>query len=183
MLSVVDTTAGKKLADMKVDGETLEAMALERSGPKLFVNNKAKGQVDVIDRRKRALIASWPVTKVKDNVAMALDEAHQRLFVACRSGLIVVFDTETGKELQALPIGKGVDDLAYDAASRRLYAACDGAVYVFHENGPDDYAPLGHVASAPGARTARLVPELNRYFVAVPASAERGPSILVYEVQ
>lgn len=183
MLSVVDTTGGKKLADMKLDGDTLEAMSLERSGPKLYVNNKAKGQVDVIDRHKRALIASWPVTKGKDNVAMALDETHHRLFVACRSGVIVIFDTQAGKELQALPINKGVDDLAYDPASRRLYASCDGAVYVFHENGPDDYTSLGSVPSAPGARTARLVPELNRYFVAAPASAERGPSILVYEVQ
>src|SRR5580692_6038257 len=39
MLSVVDTTAGKKLADIKVDGETLEAMALESSNSKMYVNN------------------------------------------------------------------------------------------------------------------------------------------------
>jgi len=31
MLSVIDTTAGEKLADLKIDGETLEAMALEKS--------------------------------------------------------------------------------------------------------------------------------------------------------
>ena len=31
MLSVVDTTGGKKLADLKIDGETLEAMTLEKS--------------------------------------------------------------------------------------------------------------------------------------------------------
>jgi len=30
MLSVVDTTAGKQLADLKIEGETLEAMALEK---------------------------------------------------------------------------------------------------------------------------------------------------------
>src|SRR3981189_3057149 len=34
MLSVVDTTTGKKLADMKIDGETLQAMALETHSPK-----------------------------------------------------------------------------------------------------------------------------------------------------
>src|ERR1700757_5098243 len=62
MLSVVDTTAGKKVADMKVDGDTLEAMALEKSSPRIYLNNKAKSQVDVIDREKRALITSWPIT-------------------------------------------------------------------------------------------------------------------------
>src|SRR5947207_10133743 len=72
MLSVVDTTAGKKLADIKIDGDTTEAMALEKLSPKIYINNKAKNQVDVVDRDKRELIASWPVTKCKANVAMRL---------------------------------------------------------------------------------------------------------------
>src|SRR6267143_1861321 len=93
MLSGIDTTAGKKLADIKIEGETLEAMALESSSPRLYVNNKAKNQVDVVDREKRTLVASWPVTKCKTNVAMAFDEADHRLFVACRTGLVAVLDT------------------------------------------------------------------------------------------
>src|SRR5229473_1055357 len=76
MLSVVDTTAGKKIADMKIDGDTLEAMALESSSPKMYLNNKAKSRVDVIDREKREILDSWPITKGKTNVAMALDEAN-----------------------------------------------------------------------------------------------------------
>src|SRR5580692_967648 len=36
MLSIVDTTGGKKVADIKVDGETLEAMALEKSSSRIF---------------------------------------------------------------------------------------------------------------------------------------------------
>ena len=183
MLSVVDTESGKKLADMQIDGDTLEAMALEQLSPKLYVNNTAKNQVDVVDRRKRTLIASWPVTKGQKNVAMALDEAHGRLFIACRSGAIVIFDTASGKELQSLSIGKGVDDLVYDRARKRFYAACDGAIYVFRQDAFDRYTSLGQVASAPQARTARLVPELNRYFVAAPSGADRAASILVYEVQ
>src|SRR5580700_8492452 len=67
MLSVVDTTAGKKLADIKVDGETLEAMALESSNSKMYVNNKAKNRVDVIDREKREILTSWPISKGKTN--------------------------------------------------------------------------------------------------------------------
>src|SRR5216684_558542 len=112
MLSVVDTTAGKKLADIKIDGDTLEAMALEKSSPRLYVNNRAKNQIAVVDREKREVVASWPITKCKVNVALALDEANHRLFAACRDGEIVVLDTQTGKELSALPITKGVDDLA-----------------------------------------------------------------------
>jgi DNA-binding beta-propeller fold protein YncE len=183
MLSVVDTTAGKKLADMKIDGETLEAMALEKSSPRLYVNNKAKNQVEVVDREKREVVASWPITKCKTNVAMALDEANHRLFAACRDGEIVVLDTQTGKELAALPITKGVDDLTYDPASKRVYAACDGNVDVYEQSGADNYKSLGKVPTGPVARTARLVPELNRYFVAVPQHGTTSAEVLVFAVQ
>src|SRR5713101_2429728 len=183
MLSVVDTTAGKKLADIKIDGDTLEAMALEKSSPRLYVNNRAKNQVAVVDREKREVIASWPITKCKVNVALALDEANHRLFAACRDGEIVVLDTQTGKELSALPIAKGVDDLAYDPATKRVYASCDGNVDVYEQSCADKYKLLGKVPTGPHGRTARLVPELNRYFVAVPQHETTSAEILIFEVR
>jgi DNA-binding beta-propeller fold protein YncE len=183
MLSVVDTTAGTKLADIKIDGDTLEAMTLEKSSPKLYVNNRTKNQVEVLDREKRELVASWPVTKCKINVAMAIDEANHRLFVACRSGEISVLDTQSGKEVTALPITKGVDDLIYDPAGKRVYAACDGYVDVYQQTSPDTYRSLGKVPTGPVGRTARLVPEINRYFVAVPQHGTTNAEVLVFEVQ
>jgi DNA-binding beta-propeller fold protein YncE len=182
MLSVVDTTVGKKLADIQIDGDTLEAMALESSSPRLYVNNKAKNQVDVVDREKRAIVSSWPVTKCKTNVAMAFDEANHRLFIACRTGQIAVLDTQSGKEITALPITKGVDDVTYDPASRRIYAACDGNVDVYQQSSPDQYKLLARVPSGPLGRTARLVPELKRYFVAVPQHGTDPAKILVFDV-
>jgi DNA-binding beta-propeller fold protein YncE len=182
MFSVIDTSAGKKVTDIKIDGDTLEAMALEKSSPKIYVNNKAKNQVDVVDRDKQAVVASWPVTKCKGNVAMGFDEANHRLFVACRDGQMVVLDTQGGKEITVLPITKGVDDAIYDSASKRVYAAGDGSVDVYLQNSPDDYKLLGKVPTAPVGRTARLVPELNRYFVAVPPHGASNAEILVFEV-
>lgn len=183
MISVVDTTAGKKVADMKVDGDTLEALRLEKASPRMYVNNKAKNQVEVIDRGKREIEANWPVTKSKTNVSMALDEANHRLFIACRSGDIVVFDTTSGKELTALPITTGVDDLTYDASSRRLYASTDGNVDVYEQTDPDHYKPLGKVPTGPHGRTSLLVPALKRFFVAVPQHGTDNAEILVFEVR
>jgi DNA-binding beta-propeller fold protein YncE len=182
MLSVIDTTAGEKLADIKIDGETLEAMTLEKSTSKMYVNNRAKSQVSVVDRAKRELVASWPVTLCKPNVAMALDETNHRLFVACRTGKIAVLDTQTGKEVTSFPITNGVDDITYDAASKRVYAACDGAVDIYEQSGPDSYKLLGKVSTGPMGRTARLVPELKRYFVAVPQHGTTSAEVLVFDV-
>ena len=182
MLSVIDTTAEKKLADLKIDGETLEAMSLEKSTPRMYVNNRAKNQVSVVDREKRELVASWPVTLCKNNVAMALDEANHRLFVACRTSQIAVLDTQTGKEVTSFPITKGVDDISYDGATKRVYAACDGAVDIYEQSGPDSYKLLANIPTGPMGRTARLVPELKRYFVAVPQHDTTSAKVLVFEV-
>jgi DNA-binding beta-propeller fold protein YncE len=185
MLSVVDTTEATKLADIKVDGDTLEAMALEKSGDRLFLNNPAKNEVEVIDRKTNKIAAVWPVKLGKGNATMALDEPVHRLFVGCRSGAIVVFDTQTGKELQALPVGKGVDDLMFDPASKRLYATSGGtgAIDVYKETDPDHYQSLGNIPSGAGAKTGLLVPQLARLFVAVPPKGTTPGEVYVYEVQ
>ena len=185
MLSVVDTSAATKLADIKIDGDTLEAMALEKSGDRLFLNNPAKNEVEIIDRKTNKLVASWPVKLGKGNATMALDESAHRLFVGCRSGAIVVFDSQSGKELQALPVGKGVDDLMFDPASKRIYATSGGtgAVDVYKESDADHYQSLGNVPSGPGAKTGLLVPQLGRLFVAVPPKGTTAGQVYVYQVQ
>jgi DNA-binding beta-propeller fold protein YncE len=185
MLSVVDTTAGAKLADIKLDGDTLEAMALEKSGDKLFLNNPAKNEVEVIDRKTNKVAASWPVKLSKDNATMALDESAHRLFVGCRSGAIVIFDSQTGKELQAVPVGKGVDDLMFDPDKKRIYATSGGTgqVNVYQETDPDHYQSLGNVPSGPGAKTGLLVPQLGRLFVPVPPRGATPGQVYVYQIQ
>jgi DNA-binding beta-propeller fold protein YncE len=183
MLSIVDTTAGKKLADIKIEGETLEAMALEKSSSKMYVNNRDKSQIEVVDRDKREVVASWPITKCKGPVAMGFDESNHRLFVACRTGEVVVLNTETGKEVTSLTITKGVDDMTYDSASKRIYVAADGNVDVYQQTDPDNYKLLAKVPTGPLGRTARLVPDLHRYFVAVPQHESKNAEILVFQVQ
>jgi hypothetical protein len=173
LVSVVDTAAGTRTAEVRIDSDTLEAMSLDLYRPRMYVNNRAQNKIAVIDRWKNTVVTSWPVTLAKDNVAMALDEPHQRLFVGCRSGQVVIFDTNTGKELQAIPIAKGIDDLQYDAASKRLYAIGGGSVDVFHQTDADHYEALGSFAVGADAKTGRLVPEMNRYFAAVP----QGPGV------
>lgn len=185
MLSVVDTTRDVKVADMKIDGDTLEAMALEKSTDRMYVNNPAKNQVDELDRKKRSIVTNWPVTKGKRNVAMALNEAGHRLFVASRSGDISVFDTRTGKELTSMPIGKGVDDLAFDPESKRIYAPCggDGLIYVYQQGENDEYRLVGKVPSGSGGKNALLDTTLDRYFVIVPPKGTTAGAVYAYTLE
>ncbi|MHB8652864.1 MAG: YncE family protein [Terriglobia bacterium] len=184
MLSVVNTTTDKKVADIKIDGDTLEAMALASARPLLYINNPSKSLVDVVNRRTHAVVATWPVTMGKRNVAMAFDPSTHRLFVACRSGVIVVFESETGKELQSLPIGTGVDDLRFEPASKRIYASCgSGIIAVYQEDDPNHYTVLGDVTSARGGKNEDLVPQMKRLFTAIPPAETSAGEVYVYKVQ
>jgi DNA-binding beta-propeller fold protein YncE len=192
LLSVVDTDKSERVGDVRVPTESLEAMALQSSGTKIYINLTDKNEIDVIDRGRRTLIGRWPVTKGKHNIAVALDEKHHRLFVGCRdtetSGVIVVFDTETGRELQALPIAGWVDYIAFDPETQRIYATCgsrpdgSGGVYVYREKDADQYGLIDNVTSAPKGKTGLFVPELHRFFVPIPHYGDTSAKVLVFEV-
>jgi hypothetical protein len=70
----------------------------------------------------RTRIDCWPVTSAEGNFPMALDEAHHRLFVATWTpSRMLVFDTETGKEISAGETAGPSDDLFYDSQRGRVY--------------------------------------------------------------
>ena len=186
LISIVDTTTGKKLADMKLESNRLESMAIEKSGQRLFVNMTGINSIGVVDREKRAVVQTWPVTAGKDNVPLQYDEATHRLFLATRKpSKLVVVNADNGKEVVSLDVADYVDDLAYDAAHHRLYVpggGGTGAVSVVAQRGADMYELVATVPTKPGAKTARYVPELNKYYVGVPARDAQPAQILVYDV-
>jgi hypothetical protein len=56
-------------------------------------------------------------------------------------------------------------------------------VDVYQEESPDSYKLLAKVSSGPMGRTAHLVSEIKRYFVAVGQQDTTPSEVLVYEVQ
>lgn len=170
MVSVINTSSEKNVAGIRVDGDTLEAMALDPTSNRLYVNDPAKNTVVVVDRMTHKIEATWTVTMGHKNVAMALDSAHHRLFVACRGGELVVFNTQTGKQIKSLPIGKDVDDASFNPQTGRIYAQCGepGATWVYREESPDSYKMLGEIHEGYKAKNSAMVPGLHRYFVLVP---------------
>ena len=189
LITIVDVGSGKKVADMMLDTNRLESMVIENSGPRLFVNMTGANKIGVVDRNKREVIATWPITAGQENVPMQYDQASHRLFVVTRKpSKLVVVNTDTGKEVTSIAVADYADDLAYDAAHHRLYVACGGlqgapgAISVVQQHDADNYQVIATIPTKPGAKTARLIPELNRYYVGVPGTAEHAPEILAFEV-
>jgi DNA-binding beta-propeller fold protein YncE len=185
LITVIDTNASKKLRDIKIDSDHVEAMVLEKSGPRLFMNITGKNAVGVMDRNKSALDATWPLPAGdKSNVAMAFDEADHRLFVVTRNpGKLIVLNSGTGKVVKSVPAVGMVDDMAYDPKQKRIYVAGDQFVDVFAQKDPDNYVRVGRIPGSFRAKTGILVPELNRYYLAVPHHENHEAEVRVYEVQ
>jgi len=121
--------------------------------------------------------------KFQANFPMALDETNHRLFVGCRKpARLVIFDTETGNQVQDLEISGDTDDLFYDVKRQRIYISCgEGSIDVISEESGNAFRPLAKVKTASGARTCLFSPELDRLFLAVPHRGNQRAEIRVYK--
>jgi DNA-binding beta-propeller fold protein YncE len=175
---------GKKTFEIIVDAHP-ESFQLERTGTHLFVNVPDKQEIEVIDVPGRKIVARWPVTSAKDNFPMALDEAHHRLFVGARTPpRLLVFDTESGKEVASGEIAGNSDDLFYDSARGRIYVLTSkSALDIFQPRDPDHYDHVARIPTPPRMQTGLFVPEWGRLFAAVPNQGGQEAEMRIYEAK
>lgn len=158
------------------------AKQFELDGPLIYVNEPALNQVEVIDRRTQKSVAAWPVAGTSQNIPMALDRGHHRLFVACAPGQLVVLATPGGQQVASLPIPAAADGIYYDPRRARLYVSCGaGALVVIAQQAPDAYRVLQTLPTVPGAGTSLYSPALDRFFLATPQRAGQLAAIRMYQ--
>ena len=172
---------GKKAGDVVVDAHP-ESFQLEKSGLRIFVNVPEKKEIEVIDAVSRSVVARWPVS-AEDNFPMALDEAHHRLFLGVRKPpQLLVFNTDTGKQIAAGEIAGKTDDLFYDSIRRRVYVLTSaGYIEVFGQKDADHYDRIARYETPSRSQTGLFVPEWEKLFVAVPAQGDQNAEIRVYQ--
>lgn len=182
----IDLRVNKKSGELRIASNHVEGIALETSSSRMFINLTDKHAVAVVDRKAMKEIARWPIGIPADNSPMAYDQPHRRLLIVCRKpGTLLVLDSDNGKVITQLPAAERSDDIAFDAASGRIYVpGGDGRIFVFKQNSADQYELLAKVTSEPGAKTCLLVPSLARFFVAVsPGETKAEAKVLIYRVQ
>ena len=170
---------------MKVPG-TAEGFQIERARSRLYLNIPDPSQVVVIDTKKKEIVATYPVKLAGGGHPLAIDEGSKRVFIGCRSEpMVVVMDSETGKEITSVAIPKEIDDLHYDAKRKKLYASCgEGFLVVIRQASPDKYEVVENIATAKQARTSLFAAESSRLYLGVPRRPrQEGPEIRVYKVK
>jgi DNA-binding beta-propeller fold protein YncE len=185
-LSIVDTQREEKIGDIRIEAPVLEAMQIDHTRNRIYVNLPESSSIAVIDMQKRSVIADWPLTMGKRNMAFAFDPETRLLYVGCRDtevrGSIIVVDAQSGKEIQRLPIGGWVDSMFYDPQRKRIYSSSGvGEVFTYERQLEGTYKALEPVDTAVMAKTALYSPELKLLFVSVPHLGETAAKILVFK--
>jgi len=183
-LRALDAATGDSAGDIQLAGHP-ESFQLEKRGTRIFVNVPGARHIAVVDRTKRAVVATWGVPDAQSNFPMALDESGRRLFVgARRPAVLLVYDIDSGKVVAKQPIGGDTDDLFFDPERKRLYVVCgEGRIDIVRQEDPDRYSLEGSVSTAPRARTGLFVPEERRLYVAAPAVGTSPARLLAYRVR
>lgn len=186
-IGVFDATTDKKVGEDFKLGAHPESFQLEEKGPKIFVNLASISQIAVIDRNSRK-IEKWKLQSAGTNFPMALDEAHRRMFVAARKpARLLVLDMDTGKEVASLPGAIDTDDMSFDPDRKRVYVTSgEGFIFVYQQIDPDRYERIAKIPTAIGARTSAYTGQVgkhNSFYLAVPARANRGAELWVYETR
>lgn len=184
-LGVIDAKTYTVGADLKLPG-TAEGFQIETGRPRLYLNIPSPSQVLVIDTVKKEVVTSYPVKMASGAHPLVLDEANKRIFIGCRTEpMVVVMDSETGKEITSVAIPKDIDDLHYDAKRKKLYASCgEGFIAVIRQESADKYELENKIATVKQAKTSLFAPESNRLYLAVPRQqGQDGPEIRVYKVK
>ncbi|MFG6489996.1 hypothetical protein ACG04R_25190 [Roseateles sp. BYS78W] len=183
MVTQVDAATGKPVGEVVFDTDFTEGIVAEQKGSRAFVNVAGKSEIAVLDKKSGQQLALWPVKEGENNSQIDLDEANKRLFIITRKPFkLVVINTDTGASVASFDAPGRTNGMMFDAANRRIYAAGDDYVGVFRQVDADHYEELARVPSEKGAKTAFLVPELKRLYVAVGGSDKTKAGLLRYEV-
>lgn len=180
-IEIIDAKAAKLIGSIQMNGDEPAAVALDTAANRLYVGMgdvvNGESVTNVVDTFKRAIVAQWTIAGGPQPHVAGLDTAHHRLFMGSRlegghsvdPGKLVIINTDTGKVIQTLDATGGGDEIFFDAHSGRIYfSGSTGTLTVFHEDDPDHFRLLGKVPTGAIAKSGVWIPDLKRYYAAVP---------------
>jgi DNA-binding beta-propeller fold protein YncE len=169
--TAIEAATGKVLGTIDLGGGPEFAVADGKG--RMYVNIEATAMLVAFDAHTLEIKARWPLAPCETPTGLGIDREHRRLFVGCRSQVMAVVDADSGRVITTLPIGGGVDGVAYDPATALAFASNkDGTVTVVHEDSPEKFSLVGNVPTKPGAKTLALDGTTHRIYL---STAQFGP--------
>lgn len=160
----IDAAAGRVEGSIALGGRPELAVADGRG--RVFVNLEDSSAVVSFDARTLVLGERWPLAPGEEPTGLALDPVHRRLFAGCSNQRMVILDADSGRLITNLPIGKGVDGVAFDPGRRLAFSSNgEGTLTVVHEDSPSRFSLVGDAPTQARARTLALDPKTHRIYL------------------
>jgi YVTN family beta-propeller protein len=162
--SVIDPATAAVVATIPMGGRPEYAVA-DGQGT-IYDNIEDKNEVVALDSHTNTVKARWPIAPAEGATAIDLDVQHHRLFIGGRNKVQAILNVDSGKIVQTLPIGAGVDTNIFDPENALLFVAVrEGILHVFHEDNPDHFSVVEGVKTEFGARNMALDPKTCQLFI------------------
>lgn len=177
----VDAKTGKIVGELPMDSKKLDGAVPDGEG-NLFMALRDRNAVAKIDAAQRKLIGEWPTAPCEEPTGIAFDKANKRIFVGCRgkNPVLAVLDSESGKVITTVEIGRGNDGVIYDPATRKIYTSngVDGNLVIYDQVDANTYKLAEATTTRPYARTMALDPQTKKiYLVTAEGTADPAKKI------
>lgn len=182
VVTVVNVKTHKTVATIPLPGRPEFAAVDSRTG-RVYDNIENKSEIAVINTRSHQVVTNWPCAPGAEPSAMAIDRRHHQLFVGCRNKKLVMLDSTTGKVLDTLSIGDGVDACTYDPNLHIVFASCGDGTTTIARVRNDRFKLLQTLKTVLGARTMAVDPVEHNIFLAAAkyaaSTAEHRPGKII----
>jgi hypothetical protein len=177
-LAVIDADGRSRIADIRLPAHP-ESFQLDSESGQIYVNVPNRRSIAVVDQASGKQTASWPMSIAGANFPMALDQEMHRVLVMFRNpAKLGVFAMQDGGLVAAMDACGDADDLFIDPKRHRVYVSCgEGVIDVFDAQ---TYRRTARIPTVSGARTAFFAPEIDRFMLAVRATAREPAAIWLF---
>jgi DNA-binding beta-propeller fold protein YncE len=188
--SVVDPNTLKQVGTIDLGGAPEFAVS---DGKGLIYNNlEDKNSLNIIDVKTLKVIKNYPLAPGGGPTGIALDEKNHRTFSVCRENKgMEVMDITTGNVVATVPIGSGVDAVAYDPETKLIFCSNgDATTTIIKQESADKYSVIQTLATQTRAKTMALDTKTHKIYLTVGSTVAgtRTPvpnsfKVLVYQLQ
>ncbi len=155
-------------------GGKLEAGVADGVGH-VYVNDESKSEIIAVDSKQLKVLAHWSLAPAERPTGLALDSQHHRLFSGCGNKNMAILDSDTGKLLARVPIGSGVDGVAFDPQLGALSAnGRDGTLSVVREGPAGEFKVVQTLKTFISARTITNDLKTHQAFLPATVPGENG---------
>ena len=154
-VTVINGKTGEFVSTIPLAGKP-EFAAMDPILHRVFVNIEDNDTLVSIDSKTHQIAAIWPIAPGKEATGLSIDLARHRLFLGCHNKLMVMIDANSGKVLDSLAIGAGVDSTWYDSSSKLAYSSNSEGSVSIADASTDKLALVQNLATKPRARTMAL---------------------------